>query len=195
MSRAKQLRLFDMGKPRLAHGGGVAKGRRKEARPFVRDLPMHIVMRSSLAHGEWSLQRKANEARIEELIDRLAVRFHIKVYKDANSGSHLHVVAQAHQKKDFQDFLRVLAGQIAQAVTGARRGAPRKFWDEVTYTRVVSWAELQDVLHYVERNTCETKGLIAYRPRRTPAATARLRTPQQDRVTHQSASTRARAGP
>lgn len=47
----KQLVLSRDLKARVAHGGELSVGVRKNARPIVTRRPMHLVMRSTLAVG------------------------------------------------------------------------------------------------------------------------------------------------
>ncbi len=130
---------------------------------------MHVVLRSSRATGSWSLRRKANENASANIICQTAVRLGIVLYRMAITESHIHLLLRAREREALQKFLRVVAGQIAQRVTGARRGRPCEggFWDSLVFSRLVTWGrEFGCVSRYVEQNLLETKGLIPFRPRR-----------------------------
>jgi len=56
-----------------------------------------------------------------------------------NVGNHLHLLARARRRADFQSFLRDLGGSLAIAVTGARKGNRiGRFWDKLAWSRVVA---------------------------------------------------------
>jgi REP element-mobilizing transposase RayT len=165
----RQLSLFSRSDlasaSRVEHGGSVRRGRRKLARPFSTRRPLHVVLRSTRARGAWSLRRV--EARLREAMKALARRTSVRVYDYANAGNHLHLLVRAKQRSGFQAFLRSFAGIAARLVTGARRGqAVGRFWDELAYSRVVSWGrEFTRVREYVAQNELEALGVISYQPR------------------------------
>lgn len=146
---------------RTEHGGDVRSGKRKLARPFDPRRPLHVTLRSSRAKGELNLLRAKNRKRVNHEISRLAHRFQVRVYNQANSGNHLHLLVRAKSRADFQAFLRSLSGTLARAVTGAKKGlAKGKFWDSLVWTRVVSWGkDFQGVKSYVTLNAMEAAGV------------------------------------
>jgi REP element-mobilizing transposase RayT len=158
-----QLALF--GRPSggwhsLEHGGDVRKGRRKLARPLDTKRLLHIVLRSSRARREWSMLRPALAERISLSARGLARRFGVRLYRYANVGNHIHLLARARSRPEFQAFLRGFAGVTARLVTGARRGRRvGRFWDRLAYSRVVSWGrEYRTVSAYVQQNENEARG-------------------------------------
>ncbi len=129
---------------------------------------MHVTFRSSHARGPWSLRRKANEVAVAEELERAARRFSVKIYERAVLATHIHLLLKADSQEGLHNFLRFVAGRIAQRVTGACKGQPSEqaFWDELAYSRVITWGrEFEIVRRYIRRNLCETMGLIAFRPR------------------------------
>src|SRR3954470_19415252 len=126
MSRARQLDLFTIFKGsslkdharRLEHGSDTRKGKRKVARPIDPKRPMHLVLRSARAKGDWSMLRIANEKVIQKIIWRSAARNQVRIYRYANSGNHLHLLVRAKTRKGFQNFARTIGALIARAVTG-----------------------------------------------------------------------------
>jgi REP element-mobilizing transposase RayT len=142
-----------------AHGGGKKQGRRKTARPISTKTPMHLVLRSSRARGEWSLLRKQSE--VESELHKTAKKFRIRVYKLANVGNHLHLLVQARRREDFQNFLRVFTQGVVFLVTRARKGNPiGKFWDKLAFSRVVDWGtDWRGMLTYLEKNILEGRGM------------------------------------
>jgi REP element-mobilizing transposase RayT len=153
---------------RTEHGGSTRRGRRKIARPVATRRPMHVVLHSTRAAGPWSLRKRKADIAIRAAMRALASSHGIRIYEFANAGSHLHLLLRAKHRRSFQDFLRAFAGVIARRITGACRGrAVGRFWDELAYSRVVSWGrEFGSVRDYVIRNELETLGRLPYRTRR-----------------------------
>src|SRR5712675_1570641 len=106
-----QLRLFPARQwsalVRTEHGGAVRKGRRKLARPVSTRRPMHVVLSSRRALGEWSLRR--HERAVKEALRAMARRHDVRVYEFANVGSHLHLLLRVRRVDSFQAFLRSFA--------------------------------------------------------------------------------------
>jgi REP element-mobilizing transposase RayT len=112
--------------------------------------------------------RPNNRKRVDRILFGVASQFHIKVYKEANSGNHLHLIVKVQHKDDFKNFLRTVTALLARAVTKARKGHPlkRRFWDHLAYTRLVTWGrEFSLVKRYLILNTLETIGAVPKRDR------------------------------
>jgi REP element-mobilizing transposase RayT len=159
----KQVPLFSRGEfsvPSTEPGGSLRVGRRKIARPFSRRCSVHVVLQSSRARGIWSLRRLETEARVRTAMRSLARRHGVRVYEFANSATHLHLLVRAKEKNAFQAFLRGFAGVTARLATGARRGRPvGKFWDTLTYSRLVRWGrDFAGVRAYVVQNEWKRAG-------------------------------------
>ena len=165
---------------KVSHGGEHTRGKRKEKRPFNPNEALHVVLRSSKAHGEHSMLRSQNCNHIRDLVNRVKDRYGVRVYRYANVGNHIHLLIRARSRKQWQGFIRELAGQIAMIVTGARKGhalpreksvggarsvgsaasAVRGFWDHLVYTRIVSWGkDFKRVAEYVLKNLWEGVGI------------------------------------
>jgi len=136
------------------HGGVAHTGRRKSARPLEPTLPLYIVLRSSRAQGSWSLKRPDLEPRIHQTCYTLAERYGVQIIEYANGGDQLHLLVRMDSRAGFQAFLRAFAGITARHVTGARKGKPTgKFWDALTYSRVMSWGvEFEELRNSLSRN-------------------------------------------
>jgi REP element-mobilizing transposase RayT len=163
--RARQPFLSDLFKPCHEHGGSLRTGRRKVARPIDPKRPVHVVLKSERATGALSLLLRSKQ--IRELIDRVARQFEVRIYQFANAGNHLHLLARAKTRKGLRNFFRVIAGQIAQLMTGSRKGRRvEPFWSAPVYTRIVEWGRaFGHARSYVLRNELEASGLIPFRPR------------------------------
>jgi REP element-mobilizing transposase RayT len=153
---------------RRVHGGEHAKGKRKTARPFSSQKPIHVVMRATKAKGPMALWTSRNSKSVAAIVKKRAKASDIRIYQFSNNGNHLHILLRSKHKRDFQNFLKTVSGQIAQMMTKARRGAPKgKFWDALTFTRLGDWQRAYENLKdYVLQNLYEAAGVIPYTPRR-----------------------------
>jgi REP element-mobilizing transposase RayT len=146
MPRApKQLHFFNekafQHLSRDDHGGDTRTGLRKEARPLDPKRPLHLVLRSEVARGDRSMQAHSKRVHfIENTLYSQAKKYRIKIHRFSNNGNHLHILLSFKTKPEFQNFLRVFAGKIAQRILNAQRGAKSqiKFWSKLAYTRVVA---------------------------------------------------------
>lgn len=165
MSRARQLHLPGFSKGPHRHGGDLRQGKRKTARPFDRRQALHVILKSSRARGKWSMLHPTHARHVHGLTHELARKRGIRLFRFANVGNHVHLLIQAPSRRDFQAFLRELAGTIAIAVTGARKGAGlqtnvngRGFWDHLAFTRIVSWGrDFQGTGFYLVKNLFEAE--------------------------------------
>ena len=153
--------------PRVEHGGSLSVGKRKTRRPIALRRPMHVVLRATRAKGKWSLLSKEHARFIDHLLAKVTRAHGVVVYEKANVGNHLHLLLRAKTRKGFQNFLKSFAGQVAQKVTGARKGISfGRFWNLTAYTRIVAWGKaFARVKRYVHQNHLEATGIIPYTPR------------------------------
>ena len=180
-------------KLRIAHGGGLNEGKRKLYRPFSENMALHLTLHSHKARGQWSFLLPKNADIVNRIVYKMSDRFKVSVLQMANSGNHLHMVVYASDKRNFKRFLRSITGLIARKITGHERakrtttaaaaamatnstaintsgpGAfrfrpyQRKFWDTLTYSKLVSWGrQLNNTMAYLVRNILEAKGMIRY---------------------------------
>jgi len=170
-------------KSRQEHGGSLAIGRRRKARPLNIKRSHHITLKSIHAVGPRSLFR--HKKMILSLMKKYSVRFQVKVYEYAIQGNHIHLLIKAQSREGMQNFFRVIAGHSAQRILKEfplnqnAGGAPgnggqkvgckknqRVFWSYLVYSRVVSWGqEFDTVTAYIQKNTLELLQIIAYQPR------------------------------
>ena len=154
----KQFALFKA--PDLFHGSNLRQGKRKIARPLDPKRTIHLILKSSQARGERSLLQPRYTKRIQLLIEQVAKQYGIKIYQFANVGNHLHLLVKTQTRLEFQNFLRVITGKIAILVTQAKKGQKRgKFWDGLSFTRVVNWGKDFDrLVKYFIKNQIESFG-------------------------------------
>ncbi len=178
MKSKKQIQLhlpgFNRRTQERAHGGELAKGKRKTQRPFDPKQALHVVLRSSKARGELSMLRPQHCNHIATLLDRLKKRWDVSVYRYANVGNHLHLLIRCRSRVSWQGFIRELAGGVAMIVTGAKKGAAlvrtktkdgavnaqRGFWDHLVFSRIVNFGrDFEGVALYVLKNLWEGCGV------------------------------------
>src|SRR5262245_59486593 len=90
----------------IEHGGDATRRKRKTRRPFHPKKQIHITLRSSHARGIWSMIRPTHKWRIHGLLLKTSERHGIRIYRYANVGNHLHILAQAQTHSSFKAFLR-----------------------------------------------------------------------------------------
>ena len=156
---ATQLNLSKELKPRLEHGGSLAIGKRKTRRPVVTKRAMHTVLR--VADGGPNLTRFSKG--IHNILSTMGSRFGVQTYERAICGNHIHLAVRAKGRAGFLNFLRAIAGRIAQLVGACGSG---NLWQSIPYTRIVEWGRhFRKLLHYVRQNALEAEGSIPYQPR------------------------------
>lgn len=180
-STSKQLKLPLKSKsPRDHHGGSTpygSQGRRKEARPHNPKLPLHVVLRSSRARGNWSLLSLKHRFQLEQLARTLAAQWGVRIYRFVNVGNHLHLVVLAPSLQSRARFFKAFSGLSARLVTGACKGNKvGRFWDALLFSRVVRWGrDYANLCEYILKNAFESLGLISRKNSRAfPAFNAAL---------------------
>lgn len=139
MEKTSQI-AFDFhdetGLKKKTHGGHKSNAKCK--RPFVPNKWMHITHRSGRAIGFWSLLSFKNKIFVKSLVAGTAKKYFVTVGDFVNMGDHLHLKIKAKRREDLQNFLRVIAAQIARHVMNAKKGlASGRFWDGLIYSRVL----------------------------------------------------------
>lgn len=147
--RSNQTRLSQVTK---------TKTRPRRARPKSKQA-LHLVLRSELAKGRYSLLTKARW--IEHVIHQQAQRHGVRVYRLANAGNHLHLVVLVGDRMGYARWIRAVTGQIARGIVGASRREPQlqgiRFWSGQLFSRVVSWGRaFHGLVNYLKLNALET---------------------------------------
>ena len=151
----------------ISHGGELTQGKRKAARPIDPKQALHVVLRSSKAHGELSMLHPKHCTHVHHVTQKLAQRWGISLYRYANVGNHIHLLIKVPSRAVWQRFLRELTGAIAIIVTGAKKGAALKqnntgrgFWDHLAFTRIVHFGrDFKNVGRYLIKNLFEAAGI------------------------------------
>lgn len=155
MYRPKQTRFPLLSKGPFSFGGALAVGVRKTTRPVSTKQTMHLVLRSEMAKGRYSLLLPKNARLFHHLMSIYANRFDIRIYNFAIVGNHAHLLVRAKSRRGFQNFLRVFPGQLAQRLTKSVRGMPlkRRFWSLIAFSRIVQWGKSFEIANkYITKN-------------------------------------------
>lgn len=155
-------------KEKLAFGGELMKTRAGRAgrRPLATRNTMHLVMRSSMAKGAWSMARPENRKKIDQIVRKFAAKYGVRIHSLANVGNHLHFHLQLTNLHTYKAFIRAISAAIAMAISGRSRwtaqGKTRlKFWDYRPFTRVIAGGlkAFLAVKEYIKINQLEGFGI------------------------------------
>lgn len=157
----KQQNLFS--KENMSYGGELRKKRkgRVGGRPLSVRHTMHLVLRSSKAVKDRSLNTARNSAKIKAIFKKFSQKYHISILSLALVGNHLHVHLKLNYRDGYKPFIRAITAAIAMAVMGKNRWNPlrEKFWDYRPFTRiVVGFRAFRAVEDYVAINELEGQG-------------------------------------
>jgi hypothetical protein len=93
---ASFLRIFTPSSREPSTAGALGRGRRKLERPVSTRRPMHVVLSSKRARGEWSMRK---HDRAIKALRAAARRFAVRVYDFANVGTHLHLLVRVRRRE------------------------------------------------------------------------------------------------
>ena len=167
--RTKQLGFDILNTPSKKYFGcaHLNKSHAKTKRPITTKLPMHLVLRSSIAKGSLSFLKK--DKLIYTVIASQAKRHGVRLYNYANGGNHIHLLVLPSSRQAFINFTRAISGLVARLILGAERGCAKgiKFWDQRPFSDIVNWGKhFNRVTSYLNQNVLEAYGFIAYSPRK-----------------------------
>ncbi len=141
-------------------GGSHLKGNARSKRPLSTKEALHLVLRSSKARGTLSFLSPKRAKRIKDCVFRQARQKHLKIYRYANSGNHLHIILLPRTREAYRCFIRAISGLISRMTQECERGRPcgekTPFWDKRPFSRIIAWGrDFKSVAQYVERNVLE----------------------------------------
>lgn len=127
---------------------------------------MHLVMRSSMAKGTWSMARPENRQKIDQIVRKFSTKYGVRIHSLANVGNHLHFHLQLTNLHTYKAFIRAISAAIAMAITGRSRWTAQektrlKFWDYRPFTRVIAGGlkAFLAVKEYIKINQLEGFGV------------------------------------
>jgi REP element-mobilizing transposase RayT len=158
--RSKQLELFKQSNFTNGFGGALLKkSHAKTARPFKKNNPIHIVLRSTKAKGKNSFLSHVKW--IDKQIKNISRACGVKIERYENVGNHLHILLRATRSESFKAFLRGITSTIARQFTGAKRGEQKnqKFWDALPFSRLIKGNSAYKIVQeYFNKNRIEAIG-------------------------------------
>ena len=164
VKKSAQSDLFEgkreHGPRRTKHGGGIDANKRKLARPFRKNKPLHIVLKSSYVKGLRSLRSAHNKLAVEKIVQTNAKKQNAKLHAHQNVGNHLHILASFKTKAALTKFLKTIAALISRHVTNAKKGKPAgiKFWDAIPFSRIVDGLrDFRGMLNYILKNRIQAE--------------------------------------
>jgi REP element-mobilizing transposase RayT len=181
--QSKQTSFFRVN---LSHGGVLRNQRKgRGLRPLATKESIHLVLKlnqNMLRHR--SLRSAKGFIIANRIIKKYAAHFYIKIEQLSLQNDHIHALVRTSRRSLYQNFFRVVAGQIAQqfereglltsgVVTDTSAGNGKKirtaisFWKFRPFTRVVrGWKAYKIVQNYIQLNELEVAGKIPYRKER-----------------------------
>lgn len=147
---------------------------RKTRRPFASKKALHVVLKSHHCKAGFGFTAPQVKLKVEELINKLARKTNVTVYKIAVVHNHIHILLHTKRIKSLSSFLRSLAGVLAKrmrkwAIARKLNLKMDQFWSARPYTTLVSFGrQWRTVLNYLEKNRLEASGFVAYTERRHP---------------------------
>jgi putative transposase len=188
----------------LRHGGELRKKRKgRKYRPLSTKDPLHLVLKVNKSKlKRRSLRFSAEYLLVLKLTKKYARKFYVKIEQISVQNDHVHMLVRAGRRSQYQNFFRVLSGQIAQSfqkqnfltrqrVTGTPAGGGQPgvtgtpaevvgirekgtgLWLHRPFSRVVKgWRAFQIVRNYIQLNELEATGRIPYRKERLRGLTA-----------------------
>ncbi|OFZ30421.1 MAG: hypothetical protein A2622_08415 [Bdellovibrionales bacterium RIFCSPHIGHO2_01_FULL_40_29] len=166
----KQLRLSGFTFGHQFQSGGLLRNTRRGRR--MRSLstkePLHLVFKVNRQTLKRGLRSPRNFALITTIITRYAKHFSIRLEQVSIQNDHLHCLIRASHRHLFQNFFRVVAGQIAQRIEMVTDTPnSKKLWKYRPFSRVVrGYNALKIVRDYIQLNELEALGVIKYNKKR-----------------------------
>ncbi len=157
----RQMKFEFLKNYRKSFGGKDLIGKRKSQRPLSTKLPLHLILKSS--------QKKVfvpGNRRLHRLIQKMARKFHVRVYDVAINWSHIHFLIQIKERQDYVRFIRALTSKLAMAVAKARPANAKaavssKLFTLRPFTRIINWGrDYKSALDYLAKNCMESFGWI-----------------------------------
>lgn len=159
LKRPKQIAFegSEFFKPGDSFGGSLLKGNPKGARPLDSKLPVHLTLRARKS----LLRLPKTFGRVQDLIEKTAKKYGVRIFKESNVGNHIHMVIRVNPRL-WARFIRELTGRIAQVVKELV-DLEGGLWLYRPHTRIVrSWrAAFKSALEYVSLNQLEALGFIS----------------------------------
>lgn len=171
MKHPVQLSFFKKG---ISFGGGLLKGANaREPRPISTKNYLHIVLKSDIAKKTETSDLRLTPKKMQ-VLNILKAKLHdygVRIHSLAIASNHIHLLISVKSRKKYCQWIRRITGLIARLILNAEKGRASQisFWTSRPFTRIVFWGrDYSAVTTYLERNSLEAVGFIAYTPRNYP---------------------------
>lgn len=162
-----------------SHGGSLRHLRKgRKFRPLSTRKPHHVVFKADKNALKLNFRSPRTYKLVKRIIDRYAKKFFIRIEQCSVNFDHIHLSIRIPRRAMSHNFLRVVAGQIAQEYqkallvrevtdTLSKKKKFMKVWKFRPFTRVVhGWRAYQIVRNYIQLNEKEVTGVIPYQKQR-----------------------------
>ena len=155
---------------RWSYGGTLRRSRHgRGTRPLSPRDSVHIVFKINRCALPRGLRHPSTFAILHRVNRHYAKKFRVKIEQIAVERDHIHILAHANARAQFQAYFRVVAGQFAQNVTDTfrKRHKGLRLWKFRPFTRVVRGEkDRRNVRNYIRLNEAEATGQIPYQKER-----------------------------
>lgn len=145
-------------------GGSTLKSHPKRARPIKPKKLHHVVMKSLVARGKFSMLSGTNSRTVKSIVYKNAGRFGVAIDQFENVGNHLHIAMRPSSQKAYTMFIKATSGAIALFLKKLGLNYTKgKFWEARPFSRLVNWgvARLR-LLKYLNSNRIEAVGFDVF---------------------------------
>jgi putative transposase len=160
------------------YGGNLRNHRRKRiARRLSNKRFHHLVFKSNKDVNKASLRTPKTFSISMHVIKVYAKRFRIRIASHSIQKDHIHLLVRTNRKSNYQNFFRVVAGQIAQRVTDTYHCVKFKqnFWKFRPFTRIVRNRRAYYITKaYIRLNELEGRKVVPYQTSRLKKSTPKL---------------------
>jgi putative transposase len=152
------------------HGGVLRNHRiKRSSRRLSNKKFHHIVFKLNRNVHSASLRTPKTFSISIHVIKSYAKRFQIKIASHSIQKDHIHLLVRTNRKSNYQNFFRVVAGQIAQRVTDTYHVAKfnQSFWKYRPFSRIVRKRKSYFLTKaYIRLNELEARRIIPYQKNR-----------------------------
>lgn len=154
----KQVHFGFINNYRAEFGGSLLKkGGRKTQRPLSTKCPIHLVLKSSERFRLFNPRNK----QVDLLLRRQAARFQIQIFDFAVNWSHIHLLIQIPDRKNYVAFIRSFTAQLVRLFAQHMAYPLKGLFELRPYTKILSWGrQFKNAFQYQKLNQLEAAKLI-----------------------------------
>ncbi len=139
-------------------GGSLLENKRKFKRTITADLPIHLVLKSDKARGEFSFIN--HQTKLQEKSFAISRRHGVRIYAWCINWDHIHFVIRLRHVNDYSNWIRELTKELVLVISKETKTKIKSFFTCRPYTRIITWGrEFREVLDYLKLNEMEVAGI------------------------------------